>query len=53
MTDEPEPEEWEPPPVPFSFKLTVVLMALYVGYRLVQLAMCVPSFFRGDDCPFL
>lgn len=45
--------EWEPPPVPFSFKLTLVLLALYLGYRLVQLVMCVPSFFGRVDCPYL
>lgn len=45
-------EEWEAPPVPFSFKLTLALVVVYLGYRLVQLIMCVPSFFRGDQCPF-
>lgn len=45
-------EEWEAPPVPFSFKLTLILVVVYLGYRLVQLVMCVPSFFRGDQCPF-
>lgn len=45
-------EEWEAPPVPFSFKLTLVLLVLYLGYRLVQLIMCAPSFFRGEQCPF-
>lgn len=53
LNDETTEGEWEAPPAPFSFKLTIVLMALYVGYRLVQLLMCAPSFFRGVDCPFL
>lgn len=48
-TDVPE-EEWEPPPVPFSFKLTLVLLALYLGWRVVQLVLCVPSLFAGTDC---
>ncbi|NND83780.1 MAG: hypothetical protein HKN46_01385 [Acidimicrobiia bacterium] len=57
MTDEPAPdapdEEWEPPPVPFSFKLTMVLLAIYLGWRAVQLVLCVPSLFAGVDCQWL
>ena len=33
----PEPEEPSTPPVPWHFKVMVVLAALYVGWRLVQL----------------
>ena len=43
----------EPPPMPFSFKLVVVLGGLYLLWRAVQLVLCVPSLFNGQDCPFL
>ncbi|MEX1280794.1 MAG: hypothetical protein AB1Z57_02495 [Acidimicrobiia bacterium] len=47
-----EPTE-EPPPMPFSFKLVVVLGGLYLLWRAVQLVLCLPSLFSGQDCPFL
>jgi hypothetical protein len=61
VTDRPEEpidaeageEEWEPPPVPFSFKLTLVLLGIYLAWRAVQLVLCVPSLFQGIACPFM
>ncbi len=59
MTDPaegPEADGGEPdevPPMPFSFKLVVVLGGAYLLYRAVQLLLCVPSLFGGTDCPFL
>jgi hypothetical protein len=52
----PGPEEGngdEVPPMPFSFKLVVVLGGAYLLYRVVQLLLCIPSLFQGTDCPFL
>lgn len=46
-------EEWEPPPVPFSFKLTLVLLGIYLAWRAVQLILCVPSLFQGVECTFM
>lgn len=43
----------EPPPTPFSFKLVVVLGGLYLLWRAIQLILCIPSLFSGQDCPFL
>ena len=48
-----EEEAGEVPPMPFSFKLVVVLGGAYLVYRVVQLLMCIPSLIEGTNCPFL
>lgn len=48
-----EDDRAEVPPMPFSFKLVVVLGGAYLAYRVVQLVLCIPSLFRGVDCPFM
>jgi hypothetical protein len=46
----PEPDET---PTPFSFKLMVVLLVIYLAYRIAQLVACIPAWVGGADCPFV
>ena len=46
----PEPDEV---PTPFSFKLMVVLLVIYLAYRIAQLVACLPAWFSSDACSFL
>ena len=46
----PDPDEAT---TPFSFRLMVTLLVIYLVYRIAQLVACVPSWVGGEACRFL